>query len=60
MKMMEVKDKAKMMGVKSGKMKKSELIKAIQVAEGYHACFGSGTEQCPQMECSWREDCLTN
>ncbi|MBU0485675.1 MAG: SAP domain-containing protein [Proteobacteria bacterium] len=60
MKMMEVKDKAKMLGVKSGKMKKSDLIKAIQLVEGYDACFGSNNKQCPQMECYWREDCLTN
>jgi predicted metal-binding transcription factor (methanogenesis marker protein 9) len=59
MKMMEVKEKAKMLGVKPGKMKKSDLIKAIQLKEGNDACFGSGNEQCSQMECCWRSACLT-
>ena len=60
MKMMEVKEKAKMLGVKPRKMKKSDLIKSIQLHEGNDMCFGSGYAHCSQMECCWRSDCLTS
>ena len=56
--MIEVKKKANMTRVKPGKMKKSELIKSIQVAEGNEACFESGNMQCSQVECCWRSECL--
>ena len=60
MKMMQVKEKAKILGVRPGKMKKSDLITAIQLKEGNDACFGSGNEQCSQLECCWRSDCITH
>ncbi|MBU0484194.1 MAG: SAP domain-containing protein [Proteobacteria bacterium] len=60
MKMVEVKEKAKKLGVKSGKMKKEDLIRAIQIAEGNDACFGSNNKQCPQMDCCWRDECITD
>jgi predicted metal-binding transcription factor (methanogenesis marker protein 9) len=60
MKMTAIKEKAKMLGVQSGKMKKIDLIKAIQLAEGNDACFGSNNMQCPQMDCCWRGECLTH
>ena len=59
MKFQEVKNNAKKMGIKAGSMKKSELIRAIQRAEGNVECFGIGmAEECRQMNCLWREDCL--
>ena len=59
MKIMEIKEKAKILGVKPGKMKKFDLIRAIQLKEDNDACFGLGNEQCSQMECCWRSDCFT-
>jgi hypothetical protein len=60
MKLQEVKNIAKKMGIKAGSMKKTELIRAIQKAEGNVECFGTGrAEECGQMNCLWREDCLT-
>jgi hypothetical protein len=45
-------------GIKPGKMKKSDLIRSIQKAEGNEACFDTGkSRQCGQQECLWMEDC---
>lgn len=39
MKIEQIKEIAKKRGVKTGKMKKGEIIRAIQEAEGNPACF---------------------
>ncbi len=39
MKMKEIQTKAKMLGLNSFGKKKIDLIKAIQIKEGYSACF---------------------
>ena len=58
MKMNEVKAKAKAVGIESGKMKKSDLIRAVQKAEGYNACYGSeGAADCQQTACCFMVDC---
>ncbi|MSM40393.1 MAG: SAP domain-containing protein [Geobacter sp.] len=58
MKIDEVKALAKQKGVKAGKMKKAELIQAIQRAEGNEECYNSGNAPtCGQEQCLWREDC---
>ena len=58
MKMMEVKEKAKRLGLKPGKMKKVDLIHAIQSKEGNFPCFLTGLDSCNQFDCCWRSDCL--
>ena len=58
MKMTDIKEKAKALGIKPGKMKKEDLIHAIQEEEGNFPCFGSASGHCSQEDCSWREDCL--
>ncbi|MBT0665249.1 Rho termination factor N-terminal domain-containing protein [Geobacter pelophilus] len=58
MKMDDVKEVAKGLGIKPGKMKKSDLIREIQRAEGNEECYNSGkADQCGQAGCAWREDC---
>ncbi len=58
MKLKDIKEKAKSMGVDVKKIKsKEELIHAIQRAEGYQECFKSRTE-CDQFGCLWRKDCI--
>ncbi|KAF0217120.1 MAG: hypothetical protein FD174_3421 [Geobacteraceae bacterium] len=58
MKTEEIKEIAKQRGVKTGKMKKGEIIRAIQEAEGNPMCFDTGkAAECGQMSCLWREDC---
>lgn len=55
----EIREIAKGLGVKCGKLKKSDLIRAIQLHEGNFDCFGSATDgYCDQDSCLWREDCL--
>jgi hypothetical protein len=51
--------KAKTLGLKdSWKYSKKELIKAIQRREGNFDCFGNAINNCNQMACCWRDDCL--
>jgi hypothetical protein len=53
----ETREKAKALGVKNySKMKKADLIKAIQVAEGNAPCFQEITD-CRQYDCCWMGDC---
>lgn len=54
----EIKVKAKTLGVNPGKMKKGELIHAIQSAEGCTPCYGRSNGDCPWLECCWRSDCF--
>ena len=54
----EIKIKAKALGLKPGRMKKAELIHAIQVAEGCTPCFGQSDGYCPYTDCCFRKDCL--
>ncbi len=52
----EIKNIAITMGLIPGKMKKVELVRAIQIAEGNTACFDTAVNGCDQMNCRWRED----
>lgn len=55
----DIKEIAKAMDINPGKMKKDELIHAIQLKEGNFACFGTAADgECDQMSCRWRQDCL--
>ena len=59
MKIGEIKVIAQERGVNPGRMKKAELIRAIQRAEGNFDCFGTAKSgECGQINCLWREDCL--
>ena len=53
----EIKAKAKLVGVDNPSSNKTELIKQIQSAEGFTACFKE-KDECDQMNCCWREECL--
>ncbi|MDD2271264.1 MAG: SAP domain-containing protein [Desulfuromonadaceae bacterium] len=59
MKLEEIKEIAKQHDIKVGKLKKAELIRAIQSAEGNEVCFESDkAAECGQDECLWRVDCV--
>lgn len=58
MKVVEIREIAKQKGIKTGKMKKVELVRAIQAAEGNAACFQTGINPCDQVGCCWRSDCI--
>ncbi|HDK43748.1 MAG TPA: SAP domain-containing protein [Desulfobacteraceae bacterium] len=50
--------KAKNVGLKPGKMKKADLIRAIQIQEGNNPCFSPNRESCDQTGCCWHSDCV--
>jgi len=54
----KVREKAKSLGIKTGKTRKAELIRQIQAAEGNFPCFGSAKDYCDQWDCAFREDCM--
>jgi hypothetical protein len=57
--MKEIRDIARQLGIRSTRMEKADLIRAIQRAEGNFDCFGTATgEECDQEECLWRDDCF--
>lgn len=59
MKFDEIKEIAKRHDIKTGRTKKSDLVRAIQQAEGNIPCFASNSAaQCGQEDCAWREDCV--
>lgn len=58
MKVQDIKDIAKKQGITARKMNKTDLIRAIQAAEGNNVCFATACIQtCGQMKCLWRDDC---
>jgi hypothetical protein len=48
MKMGEIKEKAKTLGIKIRAIKKADLIRQIQRAEGNFDCFGTSKDYCDQ------------
>lgn len=58
MAMSDIKEKAKTVGINAGKMKRTELIHAIQVAEHCTPCYGRSSGNCPWTQCCWRGDCF--
>jgi hypothetical protein len=58
MNMKEIKKIAAERGVVPGKLKKAELVRAIQRAENNPECFMIGMlDQCVEYDCLWRDDC---
>jgi hypothetical protein len=58
MNMTDIKNKAKGLGLVPGKLKKAELIHAIQTAEGNRPCFGWSDGSCVYTDCCFMRDCL--
>lgn len=57
MNLKEIKSMAKDLGIVAGKLKKAELIQAIQTAEKNLPCFGT-KDSCEQDTCLWKKDCV--
>lgn len=58
MKLDEIKPIAERLGIKPGRLKKSDLIRLIQEKEGNNVCFDTGASaSCGQDTCLWRPDC---
>jgi len=58
MNMPEIRLKATALGLRPGKMRKTDLIHAIQTAEGCTPCFGRSGGQCFYSDCCFTKDCL--
>ena len=54
----ELQKMAKEFGIKAAGLRKAELVKGIQRAEGNFDCFGTAISYCDQLNCLFREDCL--
>ena len=55
----EIRKIAKEKGIGKKGMDKTELIRAIQLAEGNFDCYGTArNEVCDQERCLWRVDCF--
>jgi hypothetical protein len=58
MKVQDIRVIAQKMQIASGKMKKTELVRAIQGKEGNLQCFDTGKAgRCGQQNCLWMDDC---
>lgn len=57
-KMAEIREKARGLGITPGKRKKPELIHAIQIAEGCMPCYGTSNGQCQHTNCCFMADCF--
>lgn len=58
MKMVDIREKAKVLGVAPQKLRKADLIHAIQMAEGHTPCFGTANGCCPYTDCCFMSDCM--
>ena len=54
----ELQKMAKRLGIKAVTLRKADMIKAIQKAEGSFDCFGTAVGYCDQVNCLFRKDCL--
>ena len=58
MKITLLQKKAEALGVNPKGMKKPELVRAIQAAEGNQQCFGAPrSTDCPHTDCCFLSDC---
>ena len=58
MEMVEIRERAKILGIKTFGLKKAVIIREIQKKEGNFPCFGTAEKDCDRKDCCWREDCL--
>ncbi len=54
----ELRAMAKELNIHAGNLRKADLIKSIQRAEGNFDCFGTADDYCDQLNCLFRNDCL--
>lgn len=59
MNMQQIRGIAKRYDIKSSRLSKISLVKAIQHSEGSFDCFATATDgYCDQANCLWRADCF--
>jgi hypothetical protein len=61
MKLQEVRAIAQQHNIKPEGQSKADLIRKIQLNEGYFDCFATASNsECGQVCCQWRGDCLVS
>lgn len=57
----QVKEMAKDLGLKFNNIKKADLIRNVQQAEGNFPCFqcDGAKENCHEENCLWRAECIS-
>ena len=56
--MKDIKEIAAQKGLRAGRLKKEELVRAIQETENNVACYMTNqVDSCGQPACLWRADC---
>jgi hypothetical protein len=56
----EIRSIAKEMGIGTYRMKKTDMVRAIQKVENNIECYGTErVEICQEEACLWRSDCLS-
>ena len=59
MQMQEIRNIAKLLGIKTSRLSKVDLVRQIQIAEGNFECFATATDgYCDRKDCNWRDDCF--
>jgi hypothetical protein len=59
MRFQNIQKTAKSMNINTYRMKKGDIIQAIQRAENNIPCFGTErVNSCQEEQCSWRKDCM--
>jgi hypothetical protein len=58
MQMEDIRRRARIMGIEIRRMKKGEIIRAIQLKEGCKPCFGTVKYECDELGCCFRSECL--
>ena len=59
MKFNEIRKMAKGMNINTYRMKKIDIIHAIQSKENNIECYGTGRiRNCNEKSCIWRDDCI--
>jgi hypothetical protein len=57
MEMMDVQNKAKILGIKINNFNKADLIRKIQIKEGNLPCYQIHGRFCDKHDCCWRKEC---
>lgn len=59
MKMQEIREIARNVGLSPGRFNKIDLVRNIQITEGNFACFATAFDKsCDQGTCLWRTECF--
>lgn len=54
----EIKEIAKGLGIRTAGVKKTDIVRAIQLHEGNSPCFATGrAAACGQLNCCWLDAC---